>query len=166
VREHSRDPPSAIRHPPFAIRYVTFPVFLFGMYARHPIRDPFYLISILSFSGAQSAFFGRLPFSRPPRSLPRFFVAVPQIPGTSLPRRWAILRKYDTLDSPPLPTLIRHAARERRTARSSGARQTTMAAARWSANPQSNNIQLNFSRFAGIVENSTASFVSEIKRRV
>lgn len=35
-----------------ATRYVTFSVFLFGMYARHPIRDPFYLVSILSFSAA------------------------------------------------------------------------------------------------------------------
>lgn len=32
---------------------MTFSVFLFGMYARYPIRDPFYLVSILSFSGAR-----------------------------------------------------------------------------------------------------------------
>lgn len=35
-----------------ATRYVTFSVFLFGMYARYPIRDPFYLVFILSFSTA------------------------------------------------------------------------------------------------------------------
>lgn len=39
--------------------YVTFSAFLFGMYARYPIRDPFHLVSILSFSAAQSAFLGR-----------------------------------------------------------------------------------------------------------
>lgn len=58
-------------------------------------------------------------------------------------------RKYDTLDSLPLPTLIQHAARERRTARSSG---PVNGYGRCSLEhedpPQSNNIPLNFCKFA------------------
>lgn len=42
----------------------TFSVFLFGMYVRYPIRDLSYLVSILSFSVAQSAFFERHSFLR------------------------------------------------------------------------------------------------------
>lgn len=49
VRHRAQASISAIRRHPL---YVTFSVFLFGMYARYPIRDPFYLVSILSFSSA------------------------------------------------------------------------------------------------------------------
>lgn len=132
-------------------RYVTFSVFLFGMYARYPIRDPFYLVSILSFSGARKVHssgvsrFRAFPLFRRvrvyhlllslsfslfiyPPSLSLLLLTLPS-PDSVLcsSNSWHFVtspvgdpRKYDTLDSLPLPTLIQHAARERRTARSSG----------------------------------------------
>lgn len=85
-------PPSAR-----AIRYVTFSVFLFGMYAQYPIRDPFYL-DIVLFCRTKCILRASLVFSlfflfflsyRVYSTLP--LPVSPQIPDTSLLRSMAIL---------------------------------------------------------------------------
>lgn len=100
-------------------RYIVISRFPFRMYARCLIRDPFYFVSILSSFVAQSAFLGHLfPFSYHSSSpFARFSLPIPQIPNHFVTSPMGDPWKYDTLDSLPLPTLIRHAARERRTAR-------------------------------------------------
>lgn len=112
------------------------------MYPRYAIRDPFYLVSILSFSlprkmhSSDVCHFGSALFSVCV-CLPHSYLFLPlkafkRLPSLSLlvffkfpALRYFVYgrsfapRKYDTLDSLPLPTLIRPAAREWRTTRSS-----------------------------------------------
>lgn len=112
----SRSPWTRPRDSPHPLRDISrFP---FRMYARCLIRDPFYFVSILSSFVAQSAFLGHLfPFSYHSSPFARFSLPIPQISNHFVTSPMGDPWKYDTLDSLPLPTLIRHAARERRTAR-------------------------------------------------
>lgn len=78
-------------------RYATFPIFLFDMYARYLIRDPFYFVSISSSCCAkciprESLLVLASPLlavHAPPLS--RFSSLFLKFPATSLLRRWAIL---------------------------------------------------------------------------
>lgn len=113
---HRRERAHAIRR----TRYVTFPVFFFGLrtlgiwYVIRSTLSRYCPLLLRKVHSSGISFRFRYHSSSP---FARFSLPIPQIPSHFVTSPMGDPWKYDTLDSLPLPTLIRHAARERRTAR-------------------------------------------------